>query len=187
MSVPLVTSKPRLTATRARELFDYNPESGALSWKSYRGSRAKAGQEAGYVCRPGRTSYKRVLVDRVNYAAHRLAYLLYYGAWPSGEIDHIDGDGLNNRISNLRAVTRAGNARNHPRRLDNASGVTGVSWDRDRGNWQAQIWVGGKAFYVGRFDTIDDAARARKRAERFHGFHENHGRVPEGISHVQKV
>jgi hypothetical protein len=181
MSAPLVTGKRRLTATRARELLDYNPETGALTWKVYRGGRTKAGEEAGHVWRNRRMSYYRVKVDGIDHRAHRLCFLIYYGAWPSGEIDHIDGDGLNNRIANLRAVPGGANARNHPRQIKNTSGTTGVSWDTARSKWRAQIGVSGRRVHIGQFDTIAEAVSVRKRAERLHGYHENHGRGPEGL------
>jgi hypothetical protein len=168
-----------LTATRAREVLDYDPETGVLTWRVRPARHVKAGSVAGYVSRQPRTSYRVVKIDGVLYLAHRVCFLHFYGAWPSAEIDHQDQNGLNNRISNLRAVTRAGNAQNQPKQSRNKSGVTGVSWNRACRKWRAAIRVCGVQDYLGQFDTLADAAHARKLAERRYNFHPNHGRAQE--------
>jgi len=65
---------------------------------------------------------------RKTYAAHRVAWFLHHGAWPMGEIDHINGNAQDNRIANLRDVTHKENTRNMKRRSDNTSGITGISY-----------------------------------------------------------
>jgi len=90
---------------------------------------------------------------------------------PDGyEVDHIDGDGLNNRRSNLRLASRAENQKNRARPVSNSSGVKGVTWDAARGKWLAQIGSANKHHYLGRFDKIEDAAAAYAAASaKFHG------------------
>ena len=175
LSFNLELSKPKLTATRAGELLTYNPETGALTWKVSRG-KAEVGKEAGSVWRQHRSSYRQVTIDGIKYFAHRVCFLLHFGAWVEGEIDHIDGNGLNNRISNLRAVTRAMNARNHPRQVNNTSGTTGVYWNHACRKWQANIGVAGRLVHLGLFHRLEQAVEVRKLAERHYGYHENHGR-----------
>ena len=83
-------------------------------------------------------------------------------------IDHISGDGLDNRRSNLRFVTHTENLRNSPRRRNNTSGFKGVHYFR--GKYQSQIWVNGKNKFLGRFDTAEAAHAAYCEASaKYHG------------------
>jgi hypothetical protein len=75
------------------------------------------------------------------------------------EVDHANRNGLDNRRCNLRPATRSGNAYNIAPR--GASGVVGVTWDRRRNKWSAQITVNGKHHSLGRFTTKGEAAQAR--------------------------
>jgi len=90
---------------------------------------------------------------------------------PEGfEVDHIDGDGLNNRKSNLRIATREQNRRNVALRPDNTSGYKGVTFDKETGKWRAVIRVDGKQKKLGRFATPDQAHDAYAKASRtLHG------------------
>jgi len=161
-----------LTKQRADELLDYDPDSGIFTWRVSRG-RARAGSPAGCIESNG---YLRIQIDARQYSAHRIAWLMTHGEFPPDEIDHIDGDRLNNRISNLRAVTRLENLRNQARQKNNTSGVTGVVWRKDRAKWQSSIKVNWRRKHLGYFDSFDDAVAARTLAEAIHGFHPNHGR-----------
>src|SRR6185437_1781145 len=89
---------------------------------------------------------------------------------PGVDVDHRDGDGLNNRRSNLRAATRQQNAFNSGRQHDNTSGHVGVSWHRLNNGWQAYIYVNRKRIHLGHFKNKADAVRAREEAaRRIHG------------------
>lgn len=112
------------------------------------------------------------------YLAHRLAWLLQTGDWPEFEIDHIDGDALNNRWENLRDVPSFENKKNMPLYRTSTSGVAGVRWKTDAGKWVARININGKTVHLGYYGSKEDAVRARKFAEAEHGFHRNHGRRP---------
>lgn len=88
--------------------------------------------------------------------------------WPL--VDHINGDGLDNRRANLRHATTAQNQRNARLRSDNASGFKGVHWDASQRRWKAQISVGGKRLSRGRYLTAEEAAHAYDDAAReLHG------------------
>jgi hypothetical protein len=97
------------------------------------------------------------------------------GDHPEDEVDHIDGNGTNNIWNNLRAVTRADNAKNMRKSSANTSGVTGVVWIKRIKSWKSQIMVNGCCKYLGYFRSKEEAIAARKAAEVLYGFHENHG------------
>lgn len=107
-------------------------------------------------------------------SAHRVAWAVANGRWPENEIDHINGVRDDNRLVNLRDVTRTENHRNAGLKI-NTSGVLGVSWNTERRKWIAQITVDGKNNYLGQFDTITEAAEVRRQANLRFGFHPNHG------------
>lgn len=94
---------------------------------------------------------------------------------PDGiEVDHINGDGLDNRkrdkTNNLRLATKSQNQCNSRNRADNTSGRKGVSWHKQRGKWAAQIALDGKKQHLGLFETIEQAAIAYAEASaRLHG------------------
>lgn len=114
------------------------------------------------------------------YLGHRLACLYTYGFLPEGVIDHIDGNGLNNRMSNLRAVDSATNGRNSKLSKNNTSGVNGVWWNRANSNWVAEghyTEAGvNKKKSLGSYSDLGDAKRTRKEWEVSQGnFTERHG------------
>lgn len=76
------------------------------------------------------------------------------------EVDHISGDGLDNRRSNLRECTHADNSRNRGANSNNACGYKGVFWVEHAKSWRARIKVNGKAIHIGYFKVLEDAARA---------------------------
>ncbi|WEL95505.1 HNH homing endonuclease [Xanthomonas phage vB_XooS_NR08] len=105
------------------------------------------------------------------YKAHRIAWLLHTGQWPSQHLDHIDGARTNNRIDNLRECNKAENSQNKGKYKNCTSGVTGVHWHKRYKKWVAQIRVDGKLIHLGGFDTIEEAAQARAAAKaRYHTF-----------------
>lgn len=111
----------------------------------------------------------------VYYRAHRVAWAITHGEWPTSDIDHINGVRDDNRICNLRAVTRSQNRRNSSMRSDNKSGITGVALDKKFNVWRAQIHVDGKHITLGAFPTFEAAVGARRKAALKHGFTERHG------------
>ncbi len=149
----------RLTSDEARDLFDYDPLSGVVKWRVNRGRHngaAQIGQIAGAVTGNGR----RLIGLRPKVYDYHIAWLLTYGEWPTHEIDHIDGDPLNCRISNLREATRIQNSFNRTKQANNKSGYKGVSWDKKNKQWVAQIAICGRQTNLGRFNRIENAALA---------------------------
>lgn len=114
--------------------------------------------------------------------AHRVAWVCANGPIPEGcEIDHIDGDKTNNRLSNLRAVSHAENCRNQ-RARPNKTGYSGVSRCSSGGRFQTSVWVGGVRKHLGCFDTAEEAHKVRKAALLEVGFHPNHGTPPSDMA-----
>lgn len=153
-----------LTAERLRELLDYNPETGALTRLTRPAQRSRIGDVVGWT---GAYGYTIVAVDGRDYLAHRLAWLHVHGRWPTADIDHINGDRADNRLENLREVTRGQNLQNQRRaRRDNRTGILGVSYRADRGSWRAHIGAGGRQHHLGTFATPQEAHDAYVTAKR---------------------
>lgn len=151
-----------LSVERLRALLHYEPDTGALTWLVKPNKRLAAGHPAG--CRVPE-GYRIVTAEGCRTYAHRIAWALTYGAWPKGEIDHIDGDPSNDRISNLRDVTHRTNAQNVRRSFCGRDGLLGTS-KRSDGRVLALIWHEGKQRYLGTFYTEQDAHVAYVTAKR---------------------
>jgi hypothetical protein len=106
---------------------------------------------------------------------HRIVWAMHYKEWPKGVVDHVDGDGFNNRIENLRDVDTSTNAKNMKRHIKNTSGVSGVYFDRQANVWYVQICKNYKKLHFGRFTTKEEAIEARHKAYKQLGFTERHG------------
>lgn len=144
-----------LNFERFDALFRYDKDTGVLTRKTQRGT-AKAGSVAGSLNDQG---YLLVMVDGRNQRVHRIAWLLETGAWPTYDIDHINGNRSDNRFSNLRDVTTSVNIQNQKQtNKATKSGFLGVRKDRNR--WAAQIQLNGKNLHVGMFDTPEEAHAA---------------------------
>lgn len=149
------------------EVLDYNAETGKFVWKKPASHQMHPGDEAGTQNASG---YVFICVGGVRYKAHRLAWFYHYGEWPSDEtpqIDHINGNRADNRIANLRLVTKVKNSRNLKIRISNTSGYPGVFLIKATGKWRAYIGNGcGKYISLGRYNTREEAIAARKQAEK---------------------
>jgi hypothetical protein len=173
-----------LTVQRLHEVLDYNPETGVFVWK-FRPDKRKqlnlwfAGKEAGSIEKRRESAYRRIMVDGRLHRAHRLAWLYVKGVWPNHQIDHRDGDGLNNRLENLRDVTDRANHSNQAIPSNNCSEVCGVSWYANYGKWRAQVKKDGRGYHLGYFADLADAEAAVLAKRKALGFSPTHGLTRE--------
>lgn len=158
----------KVTVDLVRELFTYDPHTGVMTRKKQTSSKTKIGDVVGSVNGNG---YISTRIYGRHWKIHRLAWVHFYGEFPDGQIDHINGCKSDNRISNLRCGTRAENQQNQKLHSDNTSGYTGVSWRKDSNKWKAQIQVDGKKIHLGSFARLEDAISAHAIGKaRYHKF-----------------
>lgn len=157
-----------------QDLFVYDQHSGSLTRRRASGPK-KAGDIAGHSFTASCKTYRAVRVGESTFYVHRIVWKMHYGVDPDGQIDHIDGDGTNNAIVNLRVVNAVENHRNQRLRRSNKSGILGVSKVKRNGKWRSSITIHGHHVHLGVFDSIEEAAAARESANREYGFHANHG------------
>jgi hypothetical protein len=164
-----------LDAEAVRQLLEYDPTTGEFTWIKREGDTRGvhiwntrfAGKMAGRISSYG---YREIAISSRLYKAHRLAWIYMTGEWPTDQIDHIDGDRLNNRLVNLRPATREQNAHNCRRHRDNKTGFKGVAFYKPTGKFHAVIASYGKKFSLGYFPTPEDAHAAYCiAAKRLHG------------------
>jgi hypothetical protein len=154
----------QITQEYLKELFAY--DNGNLIWKIKKSNNTKVNSLAGSLKTCKGKKYWSICVDNKHFGAHRLIYCWHHGCMPENEIDHIDGNGLNNKIENLREATRIENAKNLQKYSRNTSGTTGVSFHKETNKWVAYIQVNKKMMYLGEYKEIKDAIDVRKNAEK---------------------
>lgn len=155
-----------VSAEHLRAILRYEPETGRfirLVATHGKGGVKPIGAEAGITVK-GR---RYVDINGRRYAAHRLAWFFMTGKWPV-EVDHENRDPLDNRWANLREATRSQNNFNVGLKRHNTSGIKGVSWDKSRLRWKAQISINSKHLCLGRFETKEAAAAAYQTAAQQH-------------------
>lgn len=150
--------------SKIREALHYSGETGILTWRSKVSDKVVIGAPAGTRNYSG---YILISVFGRRYRAHRLAWAIVHGSWPTLEIDHINGDRSDNRLENLREATRAENSRNARGKRGYLKGAT---YNKKAGRWQAQIMKDGRTTFLGHYDTPEQAHEAYKQnARNFHG------------------
>lgn len=186
-----MAKKPIPTPEELRQLLRYEPETGKLFWLprdvSWFESTARPASHAcanWNSCHAGKeaftaTDHGGYKVGTVLYRvllAHRVAWAIQTGCWPEKQVDHVNGDRSDNKLINLRSVDRVENMKNMKRPSTNTSGHVGIRRDTRIDKWTARICVNYRDHYIGSYDDIKSAIDARKAAEAFFGFHQNHGR-----------
>jgi hypothetical protein len=160
-------NKIMITQEELKDLLTYNPETGIFNWIKRNGNIAGSTNVRGYVT---------ISISDKDYLAHRLAWFYVKGANPINLIDHVNGVCDDNRIINLREASRSQNAWNQIISTRNTSGLKGVSWDKHRNKWKAQIQILRKVKHIGYFTDKNEAYQAYcKAADEYHKEFANHG------------
>lgn len=156
---------PLPSKARLDELLVFNPDTGIITWIVSQG-RCKAGDIAGTIWTQPKSGnkYRQIKIDGIKYWAHRLARFYYYGDQPI-EVDHANGNSLDNRKENLRASNRKHNTNNCKMPKTNTSGIIGVSYNKRMKLWRAEY--GNKEFIKKHgtrklFKTFEAAVAQRK-------------------------
>lgn len=166
-----------LTSKRLKEVFLYDDKTGKFTWLIKKAARINIGDVAGNKHIKG---YWEICIDGKKYLAHRLAWLYMTGEWPKDQIDHKNGNKLDNRFENLREADSQNQNYNLNISKKNTSGVKGVSFDIKKGKWRIQLKTNGINKFYGYFNSIDEAAsKIRDIRLRLHGQFYNHGLMDE--------
>lgn len=176
----MVNKRSRISSAEFLRLYAdmFTYRDGRLLWAVSPTNSVAVGTEAGRIQTLPRTgkAYRHLRLHGRSYPVHQIIYVIHHREWAEPEIDHINGDSLDNRIENLRPATRSQNSRNHRKNRRNTSGVTGVSWMSVRGKWRCWITIERRHVHIGLFEKFEDAVAARKEAERREGYDILHGR-----------
>jgi hypothetical protein len=152
-----------LTIERVIELLSYDSDTGLFVWRKPRRC-VNAGDVAGCIRPDG---YRVIGIDGGLYRANRLAWMAHYGSLPKHHVDHINGDRDDNRILNLRDVSRSVNAQNLKNaHSDSTHGFLGVCFNKASGKYRADIRVCGRQKHLGQFENANDAHEAYVQAKR---------------------
>lgn len=159
-----------MTQELVKELFIYDDNIGRLIRKSNN-------EIAGYVWKDPKRSnhfYRSIKINYKEYKEHRLIWLYHYGSMPIDQIDHIDGNSINNKIDNLREVTNIINSKNRCIQSNNTVGYHGITMHK--GRYRVRININGIRKSCGVYNTFEEAYKIRKELEKQYNYHINHGR-----------
>lgn len=153
-----------LTQTYVQSVFKY--ENGQLFWVDNRRG-AKKNKPIG---NKKNTGYDSCMLDGKHYLVHRLIYLYVHGYMPKNDLDHINCNKTDNRIENLRVVTKTGNQQNMKKAFSTSkSQLLGAFYSNKHKNWFSRICVNGKRKWLGCFKTPIEAHEVYIKAKRkFH-------------------
>ena len=166
-----------ISFNEVRQFFHYNPDTGVMR-RTHKTDRW--GNVYPYNSEPLSLTngYRTANFKGDVYKIHRLIWLYVTGEWPAHDIDHINGDRLDNRLCNLRSVPRSENTKNRGINSNNETGCPGIHWEKNVGKYRVRISVNGVRQCLGFYTDLNDAIEVKKKAEIEHGFHENHGERP---------
>lgn len=164
-----------------REHFEYNENTGMLIRKKIvdHDYKNNVGDEVTSTTKYKHIEYYTFRFLGNTYKAHRVIWAIVYGYMPD-TIDHRDGNGLNNKLDNLREVTQASNCKNRRNQVNSSTGYSGITVIPSRTAGKPPRYLArinpssGKRISLGRFDTFEEAVEARKKAEVEYGYHTEH-------------
>jgi hypothetical protein len=152
-----------ITQTELKEILNYDPDTGIFTWINPV-KKTMINCVAGSLTVQG---YKVITIKRKNYAAHRLAWLYMNGKFPNKFIDHINTIKSDNKLSNLRDVSRIENGQNQIKaHKNNKSGLLGVTWYANTSSWVAKIKNNNKLIHLGYFKNPELAHQVYLKAKR---------------------
>lgn len=138
-----------------KNAFAYDADTGIITWKVSRGGKAIKGARAGGLKGDG---YRRIDCGGATYFEHRVVWALYYGDYPTLDIDHINGDRTDNRIANLRLVTMRQNQQNL--KWHRKGRLVGASYNKEMKKWKSQISINGETKHIGYYPSEQSAHEA---------------------------
>lgn len=184
-----------INAELLKELLSYDPSNGLMMWigvpdedyfdGTLRPARAlRLSFEKKKLLKPAfrvkAGNYYRGGFLNQEHLAHRVVWAIHNnGIDSSYQIDHINGNGFDNRLENIRLVSTKENAKNKSKPSNNTSGFIGVSFNKKDKTWDAYIKINRRRKYLGGYKDINKAIDARREAEKVLNFHNNHGRLLE--------
>lgn len=166
-----------LSYEEVAKLFTYDRETGVLYWRIRDRNTIRHKYVAGSINGGKKGGYLRVRIKGKTYQGHRIIMMLCFGHIPeNAEIDHINHVRDDNRLVNLRFVTREENLKNRSVSSNSTTGITGVYFNKSQNKFIAQIKVNNLWHYLGCYTTLEEAAAARAEANLKFNFHANHGK-----------
>jgi hypothetical protein len=107
--------------------------------------------------------YFRLILNNIKYPVHRIIFAIHNNTtdFLDKQIDHIDGNALNNSAGNLRLASASQNQFNRKKQKNNATGYKNISFIKKSNRYHCAIRVNGKDIFVGLFDTIKEAVIKR--------------------------
>ena len=178
--------KEHINKEYLQECFSYDKATGDLIWKKrpLTHFKNKSGMNwfnrrfvdkiAGFahIGHKSNTKYRAIKINGFNFKLHQVVWIYHNDIYSNKlNIDHIDNNGLNNRIENLRLVSHSINQRNRPLQKSNKTGVNDVNWHKSANKWQVRIKDNnGARLDLGRYCDFDEAVKVRKNAEKIYGY-----------------
>ncbi|MGN6768265.1 MAG: HNH endonuclease [Rhizobiaceae bacterium] len=171
-----MAAKPLPSPEVLRQLLRYEPETGKLFWRKrkvelFPSDRAcnswnarYAGQEA--LFKIEEYGYRRGMIFGRMHLAHRVIWAMHNDRWPAAQVDHVNGDRLDNKIENLREATPQENSCNRRSHRNGTSRFLGVYHHKVTGKWAATIASKGNVLHLGLFSSEREAAIAYDTAAR---------------------